>query len=301
MSTTLINAPTGDGSRATLKAYSSFEPYELADYLACLARLLPDVAIEIERMPTVALTGRLAQERDNPQADLVLGWADTAARSLDFTEQVFAPGADADGWLRVTGFSTAFVTDPALLAQTGVRVDSWADLTQRALYGRIAFPNPAISGAGFLALATLLQRFGEEEGWHIVEGIYRNVRTTPDSAWEPARLTGEGEIAVGVTVNIAATNRQRELARLAVVQPRDVVGVESEVYGAFTHTRHNLIVREVLEWIASAEAKTVYAGYNKILLGQPDSRLFTIDAKQAVASRERWLARLDSIAKRKNQ
>lgn len=299
MSTTLINAPTGDGTRARLKAYSAFEPYELADYLACLARAMPDVAIEIERMPTAALTERLAQERDNPQVDLVLGWADTAARSLDLRGQVFAPGADADGWLRVTGFSTAFVTDPALLAVAGVRVKSWADLTHSALYGRIAFPNPAVSGAGFLALATLLQRVGEDEGWQIIAGIYRNARVTPNSAWEPARLTGEGEIAVGVTVNIAATNRQRELPRLGIVQPDDVTGVESEVYGGFTHTRHNLIVREVLEWIASAEAKTVYAGYNKILLGQPDSRLFTIDAQQAVASRERWLARLDSIAKRK--
>ncbi len=301
MSTTLINAPTGDGSRARIKAYSSFEPYELADYLACLARSMPDVAIEIERMPTVALTERLAREKDHPQVDLVLGWADTAARSLDFTGQVFAPGADADGWLRVTGFSTAFVTDPALLVQTGVRVESWADLTQSALYGRIAFPNPAISGAGFLALATVLQRFGEDDGWQIIEGIYRNARVTPNSAWEPARLTGEGEIAVGVTVKIAATNRQRELPRLGIVQPSDVIGIESEVYGGFRHTRHNPIVREVLEWIASDEAKTVYAGYNKILLGQPDSRLFTIDAQQAVASRERWLARLDSIAKRKNQ
>lgn len=298
MSTMLINAPTGDGTRARLKAYSAFEPYELADYLACLARRMPDVAIEIERMPTAALTARLAQEKDNPQADLVLGWADTAARSLDLRDRVFAPGGDTDGWLRVTGFSTAFVTDPALLAHAGVQVQSWACLTQSPLRGRIAFPNPAVSGAGFLALATVLQRYGEDAGWEIIAGIYRNAVLTPDSAWAPAQLTGEGEIAVGVTVNIAATNRQRELPRLKIVQPHDATGVESEVYGGFTRTRHNLIVREVLEWIASDEAKTVYADYNKILPGQPDSRQFTIDAKQAVASRERWLVQLDSIAKR---
>lgn len=44
MASTIIHAPKGDGSKATLRAYSSFESYELADYLRALVHHIPDVA-----------------------------------------------------------------------------------------------------------------------------------------------------------------------------------------------------------------------------------------------------------------
>lgn len=296
MASTIIHAPTGDGSKATLRAYSSFEPYELADYLQALAHHMPDVAIHIERMPTAALTARLAQEQHAPQVDMILGWADTASRTLDLSGVLFAPGADADGYLRITGFSTAIVVDPAVLFETGVDIASWVDLTQSALQGRIAFPDPAVSGAGFLALATILQFYGETEGWAILADIYRNAHIRPPSAWEPARLTGEGQIAAGVTVKIAASNRQRERPSLHIVEPQDAIGIESEVFAGFTTTRHPSLVTQALEWLMSEEAEGIYASYNKIILGKPDSRLFVIDAENAVKNRTRWLSQLEFIA-----
>ncbi|WCG83761.1 substrate-binding domain-containing protein [Pectobacterium sp. A5351] len=296
MTSTLIHAPTGDGSKATLKAYSSFEPYELADYLRALAHHMPDVAIHIERMPTAALTARLAQELHAPQVDMILGWADTASRTLDLREGLFAPGADADGYMRITGFSTAIVVDTAVLSETGVDIVSWVDLAQPALLGKVAFPDPTVSGAGFLALATILQFYGEPEGWAILSDIYRNACIRPPSAWEPARLTGEGQIAAGVTVKIAASNRQRECPTLQLVEPQDAIGIESEVFAGFSTTRHRPLVTQALQWLRSEEAAALYASYNKVILGKPDSRLFVIDAENAVKNRTRWLSQLESIA-----
>lgn len=81
MSAETIGGTTGSGETARLLAYSSFEPYELAEYRSTLAHTLRSVAIEIERVPTAALTERLLAEADAPKADLVLGWADTAAQT----------------------------------------------------------------------------------------------------------------------------------------------------------------------------------------------------------------------------
>lgn len=149
MATTKIISETDGDIKVKLKAYSSFEPYELKEYLRHLSFHLPGVHIEIERMSTTDLTKRLTREKDNPEIDMILGWADTASKEINLEGQLFAPNADADGYLRLTGFSTAFVADASFLAANLITVGSWNDLTNPALVRRLAFPNPAISGAGF--------------------------------------------------------------------------------------------------------------------------------------------------------
>ncbi|QDX31018.1 extracellular solute-binding protein [Dickeya poaceiphila] len=295
MTSIVISAPTGDGSRARVKAYSSFEPYELEEYLRQLAVHLPDVAIEIERMSTAALRNRLEAEKDNPQVDMILGWADTAAKTVALSDKLFSPQGDADGYLRITGFSTAIVVDPDLLKQLNVNIETWRDLAHPALRGRIAFPNPAQSGAGFLALTTLLQAYGESDGWPLLSDIYRNVQVRPDSAWEPARLTGEGEIAAGVTVKIAAFNRKRELPRLKIIEPPRATGTESEVYAGFITSAHREAVSEILEWLQTEAANRIYTSFNKLILTKNDDSYLTIDAGQAVLHRTRWLTQLESL------
>lgn len=60
--------------------------------------------------------------------------------------------------------------------------------------------------------------------------------------------------------------------------------------------RHPSLVTQALEWLRSEEAEGIYASYNKIILGKPDSRLFVIDAENAVKNRTRWLSQLEFIA-----
>jgi iron(III) transport system substrate-binding protein len=294
MTSVWIETPTGSGARASLKAYSSFEPYELADYLAALAKALPDLAITVERMPTAVLIERLLYERHAPRADMILGWADTAAQIEDL--QGICPEA-ALRYIRPTGFSTAFVVDPEIANRSlcGADVRCWTDLADTRLKGRVAFPDPAISGAGFLALTTLIQFYGETEGWNLIEGICQNVAVLPGSAWEPAALTGAGTIGVGVTVRIAATRRVSELCQLVAVEPADVVGVEAEVYGGLTGTRHPEAVADVLGWINSAEASRLFDKHKKTNLTLPHQNLFTIDARRAVSERPRLITRFRSM------
>lgn len=294
MSSELIGGRTGTGETARLKAYSSFEPYELADYRTALARVMPGVALEIERMPTAILTQRLLAEVEAPGADLVLGWADTAAQTEGLRGVCVGP--EPDGFVRPTGFSTAFVVDPYALAACGAHtVATWRDLAQDALRGRLLFPDPAISGAGFLAMSTVLQFFGEAEGWSLLEAICANARAFPGSAWTPAAKTGADGVAVGVTVRIAAFKRLGELPRLAMIEPGDVTGAEAEVYGVLKSARHPEAARGVIDWILSDEATALFAAYRKTILSAPSDTLFRIDSAKAVADRAADLARFAAL------
>jgi DegT/DnrJ/EryC1/StrS aminotransferase family len=112
----------------------------------------------------------------------------------------------------------------ALPAALGIRVASHQGATG-------AMSTPRRSGAGYLALTTLLQRFGERAGWELMRYIDRNVIDYPGSAWEPAARAGTGGVAVGVTVQIAATRRRHAGNAVEIALPHDAIGAEAEVYG----------------------------------------------------------------------
>ncbi len=296
MTSETIVGRTGTGEVARLRAYSSFEPYELADYRTALARALPGVAIEIERMPTAILTERLLREAAAPGADLVIGWADTAAQTDGL--QGVCIESEGDGWVRPTGFSTAFIADAEAIKAYGARpVTTWEDLAQDALRSRVLFPDPSLSGAGFLAMTTLLQFYGEGDGWALLEAICANVRAFPGSAWAPAAATGSDGVALGVTVRIAAAKRQVEVPRLAAIEPADVIGAEAEVYGVLNSTGHPEAARRVIDWVLSDEARLLFSRYAKTILSNPTGNLFMIDSAKAVADRASNIARFAALMK----
>lgn len=296
MNSIIIGVGPKNEAQACIKAYSSFEPYELADYLDALAICMPDVAITIERMPTALLTERLLAERDAPKADMILGWAETASQTEGLEQVAIRQPDNNDCYVRISGFSTAMVVDPKILQQLDICIESWRDLANSKLKGRIIFPNPAVSGAGFLALTTLLQFYGEDEGWKLVSAICQNVAEFPDSAWKPAELTGNGIIATGITVKIAATKRVSQLSSLRLVEPIDVTGVEAEVYGGLSGTSKPELVGKVLDWVQSADALSLFDKHNKVNLRMPGDNFFTIDAPRAVANRDRWLEQFKIIS-----
>ena len=57
--------------------YTSLETDETVKYLEVARKELPDLEINIIRLSTGELGARMLAEKDNPQADLVWGWAVT--------------------------------------------------------------------------------------------------------------------------------------------------------------------------------------------------------------------------------
>ena len=61
-----------------LTVYTSLEEEEVAIYLDAAKAAMPDLEIDVLRLSTGKLGARLLAEADNPQADVIWGWAVTA-------------------------------------------------------------------------------------------------------------------------------------------------------------------------------------------------------------------------------
>ena len=65
------------GAAEKVTVYTSLETDETVKYLEAARRDMPDLEINIIRFSTGELGARMLAEKDNPQADLVWGWAVT--------------------------------------------------------------------------------------------------------------------------------------------------------------------------------------------------------------------------------
>ena len=67
----------GAFAKETVTVYTSLETDEIVKYQDVARRDLPDLEIKILRLSTGDLGARMKAEKDNPQADVIWGWAVT--------------------------------------------------------------------------------------------------------------------------------------------------------------------------------------------------------------------------------
>jgi iron(III) transport system substrate-binding protein len=297
-----------------LLAYSSFEEYELTDYLSALAKDVPSIAIDLVRMPTAELKARLLVERESPKFDLILGWAASAMFDPAILEQLephAAPNSrtlppshvDAQGrWFAPTGFSIGFcIHDEYLHAHNLPRPRSWEDLLDPRLKGHITMPSPQSSGAAFLILCTLLQKQGKNDGWAYLEALHAQIADYGRSAWHPVAAVGKGHCGVAISVVIAGARQIQLGMPVSLVLPEDGSGYELEVFAAGRTSRFKPEARQVLEWLVSPRALSIYKSYRKVIfLPQADdilddSNMFPIDMTWATKERSAILSHWETI------
>src|SRR5690606_40562783 len=64
--------------------------------------------------------------------------------------------------------------------------------------GLIAKPDPNSSGTAYTIIATLVQIFGEDRAFEILEGLHANIAQYTTSGAAPGQLAGRGEVAIAV-------------------------------------------------------------------------------------------------------
>lgn len=283
-----------------VRAWSAMEEYELEEYADGVARALPHVRVEIERMSTAALRERLLDPASKGRWDIILGWALTTMQDKAL-QHLFAPvdtaafGCLPDSardparrWFAPSGFIPAFCVDTAALTRHGLSTPrSWSDLADPRYRGLLSIPDPARSGAGFLHLSALLQLRGAAATWHLLAAVAANQPVIEHSAFAPCLAVADGSAAVGITVTTAAERMRRLGLALNLIVPEDAAGFEPEAFALGADARDPQTGLQVLQWMLSDDACEIYRKYRKVVLVNADAASLpvAIDASHAAAAR----------------
>ncbi len=228
-----------------------------------------DIPVSFVRATTGELVNRIISEKNNPQADILLGGASSyhmQAATAGALEPYQSPLAEkipdyakaADGsW---TGFCVLTlgigINNTRFQSKfPGVAVPkTWEDLLNPAFKGEVVMTDPVASSTAYLFLQNQLQRLGDQAGWQYLAQLAKNVGQFPDSGSAPAKLIGTGEYALGISYLHALAKYRATGFDIQLVAPPESVG-DVDAIAITRNTRHLEEAKKFVDFMLGVEAQ----------------------------------------------
>lgn len=275
---TLVVLWAGTTTAGEITVYSSLEEDEIKDYLAVAKQDIPDVKVNVLRLSTGDLGSRILAEASNPKHDVIWGWALTNMsdpRILKLLESYKPKGLEKvagsfkakDGkWFATQGYMAAFCVNTDRLKQKNLPMPtSWQDLLNPVYKGELIMPNPASSGTGFLQISSLLQNFGEKEGWEFLEKLDKNMGQYIKSGSKPCKKARAGEYAIGASFAFIAMKSIVAGYPVKMVIPKEGAGFELEASALMQSSKNKRDAKTFLDWSLTKNAVNAYAKFKAIV------------------------------------
>ncbi len=270
-------------AKDTVVVYTSLENDEVVKYLELAKKELPDLDIQAIRLSTGELGARMLAEKDNPQADLIWGWAVTNMAGFvprgmlvpykpQGWDQIPAHFKDPEGyWTAIDLYAAAFVANTKVLESKSLPMPKgWQDLLNPVYKDMLIMPNPASSGTGFLQVASLLvlldpdyrtRPIEENKAWDFLKELDKNMGQYIKSGSKPAKLTAAGEYAVGCSFAFVYSSLKKKEFPVAMVLPEEGVGFELEANALLKGAKHADAAKKFLDWAIGKSAMEEYAKF----------------------------------------
>jgi iron(III) transport system substrate-binding protein len=230
--------------------------------------------VAVVQKATGEMLAQVKAERANPRGDI--WWAGAADSYLQATEEGLLEAyrspnlAQLYPWAQrisdlshdhvsgVYGGIIALGYNSEIVARKKLPVPKcWRDLANPAYKGEIMLGNPNSSGTAYLMMATLVQVFGEDDAFKLMQAIHPNVNQYARSGIGPMTAVTRGETAIGSTVLHGVINEIVRGFPVEPVLPCEGVGYEVGSVAIIKGTRNLEAARKFVDWSLSPEGQKV--------------------------------------------
>lgn len=259
-----------------LVLYSSMTDGDLEALLTCFGEVYPDINVEVVNGSAGELTTRLTGEAANPVGDLV--WGGMADSDGDRYADIFESWVTQYDSEMIDGYSTpnglysmdhlstvVFCVNTELEAELGLNIQSYEDLLDPALQGKIIFSDPNNSSAAWNNLSNIMSVYGNdtEESWNYIEQLMPNL-VIGSSSSACFNSVQQGEYVVGLTYEDGAVTLLKSGAdNIRLQYPAE--GTSATAFGcALVKNGPNPEnAKAMIDFICSAEGQTALAAYQE--------------------------------------
>lgn len=259
---------TGAAEASTITLYTS-EPQEKIDAIvAAFGEQHPEITVDVFRAGTGDLTARIAAEEKAGDigADLLL--AADAGTFEDYAErdlllEYASPEAESinQDLVDPEHFYVGTRLLPTVIAVNTTAIDdaptSWQDLTDPAYAGKIAMPNPDVSGAAAYNAAVWLDEDALGMAW--LEGLAANEPLIAESNGPVSQAVAEGSSPVGIVVDSLVRDLAAAGSPIEAVYPEEGVPFVSQPVGIFADTEEAEASQLFVDFLISREGQEIAA------------------------------------------
>lgn len=224
------------------------------------------ITVEVLQAGAGEILTRVKAEQSQPYADILLG----AVRDNfeEYFEEYVSPDDSAmvEGSRNTTGLATPYISNGSVLLVNDnllgdVKLDSYADLLNPALKGRIAGADPATSSSAFAQLTNQLLAMGgdyeSDAGWDFVGSLIENQdgKIAASSSAVP-RSVADGEYAVGLTYEEPSAGYVRDGAPVRIVYPSEGAVFLDSYVGIVKGAPHRGAAEKFVDFVISKEVQS---------------------------------------------
>ena len=145
-----------------------------------------------------------------------------------------------------------------LLAKNNLPVPAcWKDLLKPEYKGHVQMANPNSSGTAYTTLATIVQIFGEDEGFEFMKGLHANINNYTKSGSAPIKAAARGENTIGIVFMHDAVKQAVAGFPIKVVAPCEGTGYEIGSMSLIKDGRNPESARKFYDWALTAHVQTL--------------------------------------------
>ena len=133
----------------------------------------------------------------------------------------------------------------------------WKDLLKPEFKGHVQMANPNSSGTAYTTLATMVQIFGEDEGFNFMRGLNKNINQYTKSGSAPIKAAAKGENTIGIVFMHDAVKQAVSGFPIKVVAPCEGTGYEIGSMSIIKGARNMESAKKFYDWALSSDAQSL--------------------------------------------
>jgi iron(III) transport system substrate-binding protein len=132
----------------------------------------------------------------------------------------------------------------------------WKDLLKPEYKGHVQMANPNSSGTAYTTLATMVQLFGEDEGFEFMKALHKNINQYTKSGSAPIKAAGRGENTIGIVFMHDAVAQTVSGFPIVTVAPCEGTGYEIGSMSIIEGARNLENAKKFYDWALTAEVQS---------------------------------------------
>lgn len=231
------------------------------------------IKVSMTRKSSGETLAQIKAEASNPKGDI--WWGGTGDPHLQAAEEglsdeyISPMRAEQNDWAvrqaessgnKTTGIysgALGYGYNEELLKANGLPVPAcWKDLLKPEYKGHVQMANPNSSGTAYTTLATIVQLFGEDDGFEFMKGLHKNINQYTKSGSAPIRSAGRGENTIGIVFMHDAVAQAASGFPIKVVAPCEGTGYEIGGMTLIKGGRNPENARKFYDWALTADVQS---------------------------------------------
>ncbi len=268
-STEKENTTTGEKKSDKLVVYSP-NSEGLMNSVIPLFEETYGITVEVIQAGTGELVKRIQSEKDDPYADVLFGGSHSQYIATKELWEPYVSQNDAnlpEAYQNKSGFTTSYVLDGSLLVvnkdlAANIKIESYDDLLNPELKGKIAMGDPATSSSAFAQLTNILLAKGgydSPEAWDFVGKLIKQLDGKVASGSSNVyKSVADGEMVVGLSYEDPCAKLVKDGANVVLVYPKEGVVYLPATSGIIKNAKNMDNAKLFIDFILTQEVQDIF-------------------------------------------